>query len=286
MTESEPTVRQERHGAVLLITLNRPARLNAWTRRMQEAYFDTLEQADDDSAIRAIVVTGAGAGFCAGADLETLDRIGSGGFRPSPAEARPTSLPLAVRKPLIAAINGSCAGMGLIQALYCDVRFVAREARLTTAYAQRGLVAEHGISWLLPRIVGRGNALDLLLSARVISGEEAFELGLANWVCDAPDVVEAATAYAARLAERCSPAALAVIKEQVRAHEDVDLASALEQSRTAMVDSYTWPDLLEGVASFRERRAPRFPPLSRNSVRADPRSRPELPVRTKPKSVH
>ena len=257
----ESVVIQERRGPVLVLVLNRPARRNAWNRAMQEAYFDALDAAEDDPGVRAIVLTGGGATFCVGADLEALGLIGDGDPRAARAPERPTSFPLGIRKPLIAAINGSCAGIGLVQALYCDVRFVARDARLTTAYAQRGLIGEHGITWLLPRIVGRAHALDLLLSARVIDGEEAAEIGLANWVCEPDDVRERAVAYASQLAQGCSPSAMAVIKAQMRADADGELTAALERSRALMLESYRRPDLREGVASFRERRPPNFPPL-------------------------
>jgi enoyl-CoA hydratase/carnithine racemase len=261
VSDAEPVILKERRGPVLVIALNRPARLNAWTRAMQEAYFDALEAADDEPEVRAVVLTGTGRGFCVGADMSTLDRVGDDNARKSRAPARPTSLPLGLRKPLIAAINGSCAGIGFVQALYCDVRFVARDAKLATAYARRGLIGEHGISWLLPQVVGRANALDLLISGRAIDGEEAGAIGLANWVCDPEAVLEEAVTYAGQIAELCSPSAIAVIKQQVREHAQVDLADALEQSRSAMLESYSWPDLREGVASFRESRPPRFPPL-------------------------
>jgi enoyl-CoA hydratase/carnithine racemase len=251
----------ERRGPVLILVLNRPERRNAWNRAMQQAYFDALEGAENDPSVRAIVLTGAGATFCVGADLEALARIGAGDPRAVRLSERPTSMPLGIRKPLIAAINGSCAGIGLIQALYCDVRFVARDARLTTAYARRGLIGEHGIAWLLPRIVGRANALDLLLSGRVIDGEEAVALALANWVCEPDDLLERAVAYASQLAEQCSPAAMAVIKAQLRDEAEADVTAALERSRELMLESYQRPDLREGVLSFRERRPPRFPPL-------------------------
>jgi enoyl-CoA hydratase/carnithine racemase len=259
--EAEPMVLRERRGAVLVLALNRPARRNAWTRRMQEEYFDALEAAEDDPGVRAIVLTGSGDGFCVGADLEALRRIGDGDPRATRVASRPTSFPLGLRKPLVAAINGSCAGIGLIQALYCDVRFVARDARLTTAYAQRGLTAEHGIAWLLPRVVGHATAADLLLSGRVIDGEEAAAIGLANWVCNTTAVRGEAVAYATRLAEQCSPAAMAAIKAQLRQATTGDMAEAMEHSRAVMLESYTWPDLREGVVSFRERRPAKFPPL-------------------------
>src|SRR3712207_2100776 len=148
----------------ILLTLNRPDRLNAWTAEMQRDYFDLLDEAGSRDDVRAIVVTGAGRGFCAGADMEALQEIGAGGLDEAAAaqDTRPQTFPLGIPKPVIAAINGPCAGIGLVQALVCDIRFAAADAKITTAFARRGLVAEHGMPWLLPRLVGHAHALDLL----------------------------------------------------------------------------------------------------------------------------
>jgi enoyl-CoA hydratase/carnithine racemase len=167
-------------------------------------------------------VTGAGRGFCAGADLDDLGRLATHTERYKSGR-RPKTFPLAIRKPLIGAINGACAGLGLIQALYCDVRFVSDTAKLTTAFARRGLVAEHGLSWLLPRLVGPARAPDLLLSARVIRGDEAVGLGLAARAISADAVLATAQVYAPDLAENCSPRSMAAMKHQVLRHVDVDL---------------------------------------------------------------
>src|ERR1019366_349383 len=140
--------------------------------------------------VRVIVVTGAGRGFCAGADMQALQEIGDGGSSEEQlaAEGRPQSLPMSIPKPIIAAINGPCAGIGLVQALMCDIRLAAEGAKITTAFARRGLVAEHGISWILPRLVGPARALDLLLSGRVVLADEAQALGLVNRVLP-PDLL-------------------------------------------------------------------------------------------------
>lgn len=259
----------ERRGRVLVLTLNRPDRLNTWTRTMQDRYFDALEAAEDDPDIGAIVVTGAGRNFCAGADMRALDRIGAGDPKARRVLDRPTYTPFFVRKPMVAAINGACAGIGFVQAMYCDVRFVARDAKLTTSYAQRGLTAEHGIAWILNQVVGFAVASDLLMSARVIRGDEAYALGIAHRVCDRETVVDEAVRYAAELTERCSPKAVAVIKEQLRAATSSSFIEAAELARRRMLESYTWPDMREGVASFRERRAPVFPPLPPRSEGGD-----------------
>jgi enoyl-CoA hydratase/carnithine racemase len=160
---------------------------------------------------------------------------------------------------VIAAVNGACAGVGLALALQADVRFVAADAKLTTAFTRRGLVAEHGVAWLLQRAVGRGRALDLLLSARVFSGAEAHAYGLAEFVLPADRVLPAALAYADDLAASCSPHAMATVKQQLVADDVASPFEALLAADRATRASFTWPDLLEGIRSWQERRPPRFP---------------------------
>lgn len=174
---SDAEVLAEHRNGVLLLTLNRPDRLNAWTPTMQERYFDLLEQADADPDVRAIVLTGAGRGFSAGADIGGLAELNGDNYE---GPTRPWSLPINLRKPVISAINGPCAGLGLVAALFTDMRFSAADAKFTTAFSRRGLIAEYGISWLLPKLVGVSQALDLLLSARTLPGTEAAELGLVD----------------------------------------------------------------------------------------------------------
>ena len=176
---------------VATFTLNRPERRNAWTAAMENRYFDVLAAADTDPAVRVGVLTGAGTSFCPGMDMGRLAEVAG---RPMDISARrPQYAPRLFRKPLIAAINGACAGIGLTQALMCDVRFAARGARFSTAFARRGLGAEYGMSWVLPRYVGVGNALDLLLSSRVFEADEARDLGLVNRVLEPADVLPAAS---------------------------------------------------------------------------------------------
>src|SRR5271170_6517566 len=191
-------VQMQVSDGVALLTLNRPDRLNAWTGEMERAYFAMLEQCAHDQHVRVIVVTGAGRGFCAGADMQELQAIGDGTLTAAPGahERRPQTFPLSIPKPIIAAVNGACAGIGLVQALMCDLRFAAEGAKLTTAFARRGLVAEHGISWLLPRLVGPSRALDLLLSGRVLFGEEALQIGLVNRVFSADSLLDETMVYA------------------------------------------------------------------------------------------
>ncbi len=248
---------------VALLTLNRPDRLNAWTGEMEHEYFALLEQCVSDEHVRAIVVTGAGRGFCAGADMQQLQALGDGNVDTDAAarERRPQTFPLSIPKPIIAAINGACAGIGLVQALMCDVRFAADGAKLTTAFARRGLIAEHGISWMLPRLVGPARALDLLLSGRVVLADEAHTLGLVNRVLAPDALLDAALAYARELAVNCSPASMATMKRQVYAALDQTLPAALADADQLMLASFAAPDFVEGVASFVERRDPRFAAL-------------------------
>jgi enoyl-CoA hydratase/carnithine racemase len=258
----------ERRGPVLVLTLNRPERLNAWSDALEEDYYAWLDAAEDDPEVRAIVVTGAGRGFCAGADMDDLQRGAAGAdveaaLRNRP---RPRTFPLTVRKPLIAAINGAAAGLGLVEALYCDVRFASREAKLTTAFALRGLVAEYGMSWLLPRLVGYSAAVDLLLSGRVVLGEEALRLRLVDRLSEPGHVVDDAVAYAAELATYSSPWSMATIKAQVQADLDRSFADAVAEAEELMIRSFDQPDVLEGVRSYQDRRAPAFPPLGPRSV--------------------
>ena len=226
---------------------------------MEDLYFDLLEECASRTDVRAIVVTGAGRGFCAGADMDWLKATGETGSSGSDLQTlRPQTLPLTIPKPIIAAINGPCVGVGLCQALMCDVRFVADDAKLSTAFARRGLIAEHGISWLLPRLVGTGRALDLLLSARIVLGDEAAAMGLANRALPHEQVLRHALEYAAELATSCSPTCMSTIKSQVWGDLERGVAEALHDADRLMVATFTSHDFSEGVASFREKRTPEF----------------------------
>jgi enoyl-CoA hydratase/carnithine racemase len=258
--ESE-VVRYESAGGVTTITLNRPDRLNAWTPEMSVQYFAALERATADPDTRAVVVTGAGRGFCAGADMDLLQSVGGGEASVGEVSWVPTRM-LDVPKPIIGAVNGPCAGYGFVIALMCDIRFAATGAKFTSAFVRRGLIAEYGISWLLPRLAGTARALDVLLSGRVFGAEEAKEIGLVNWVAAPEAVLADAQAYARDLAENCSPTSMAIIKRQVYGHLDRDLPTALEESVRLMHESLTTDDFREGVASYLEQRPPKFRPPS------------------------
>ena len=254
-------VLNEQRGNVRVITLNRPDRLNAWTAELGRAYFDSLSEAAADAEVRAIVVTGAGRGFCAGADMDSLQGI-STGQRDGAPDNRPHSFATTIPKPVVAAVNGACAGLGMVHALMADVRFAARGAKFTTAFVRRGLIAEHGISWVLPRLIGPARALDLLMSGRVIQAEEAFEMGIVNRLCDPETLLDEAVAYATDLGRYSAPISMKVIKHQVWSQLDLAMDEALARSNELMADSLRRPDFKEGVQSFVDKRDPDFAPVT------------------------
>lgn len=259
MTAGSDTVLAERHGAVLLLTLNRPDRLNAWNGELEARWTELLDAADADPDVRAIVVTGAGRGFCAGADLADLRGVDT--LDEASLDGRRRVLPPVLRTPLIAAVNGAAAGLGFVVALSADVRFCVPEAKLTTAFARRGLIAEYGTAWLLPRLVGAGRALDLLLSGRVVRGDEAHRMGLVDHLAAPETLLADALAYAADLARNCSPTSMAIIRDQVRRALDEPFDAALDRADALMREAFRRDDVKEGVASHLEKREPRFAAL-------------------------
>jgi enoyl-CoA hydratase/carnithine racemase len=256
---------ERRDPGIAILTLNRPERLNAWNGDLAARYFELLDQAAADPEVKVIVVTGAGRGFCAGADMDTLQGIGatagSGGAE-SAAGGRPQHYTTTVPKPVIAAVNGACAGIGMVQALMCDIRFAAAGAKFTTAFARRGLIAEYGMSWILPRLIGTSRSLDLLFSGRVILAEEAAEMGLVNEVVAPEHLLDRALEYAADLAVNSSPTSMSIMKQQVYADQLRGVADASNDAIELMKASLRRPDFKEGVASFLQKRPPQFQPLS------------------------
>ena len=250
---------------VALITLNRPDRMNAWNFELSERYFELLEQCADDPDVVAIVVTGAGRGFCAGADMDALTAIGANpkGGAVAAAGSKEQMITTTIPKPVIAAINGACAGLGLAQAFMCDIKFAAAGAKFTMAFSRRGLIAEYGLSWVAPRLGGVANAMDILLSSRVFTAEEAYEMGLINKVMPLEELVPYAIAYAKDLADNACPTSMAIIKQQIYADANRDLRASTDEAVTLMRESLLRPDFKEGVDSFLEKRAPRFAPFRR-----------------------
>ena len=245
---------------MLTLTFNRPHRRNAWSIEMEEEYFDLLAAADDDERVRAIVVTATGPSFCPGLDVERLGAKASG--VPAPQRRRPISFPLTMRKPMVAAINGAAAGLGLVHAVLCDIRFASPGVKLATSFTRRGLVAEHLLSWMLPRMVGHAHASDLLLSGRVVLAEDAAAMGLVNAIVPASGLVAHAQAYAADLARNCSPLSMAQVKRQLLAEWGNSPLESLALSDLLKHDPQRMTELSEGVASLVERRSPSFAPLS------------------------
>lgn len=259
------------------ITLNRPEKLNAWTGTMEKEIRAAMYAAEADSEVRVIILTGAGRGFCAGADMGGLGATANSAESRSVEEDRKWmqgepprrdgiradfqekySYFPSIQKPIIAAINGAAAGLGFVMSLYCDLRFASDKAKFTTAFARRGLIAEHGISWTLQRIVGLPNALDLTLSARVILADEALRMGLVNQVFPADSFRESVTAYAREMATLVSPRSTRVIKEQLYNAQFQTLQEAIHVANDEMFASFRCDDFKEGVAHFVEKRAPAF----------------------------
>ncbi|MEO7653108.1 MAG: enoyl-CoA hydratase [Bryobacteraceae bacterium] len=259
-------------SGVATVTLNRPDRLNAWTSRMEEQVLDAMRAAAADGSVRVIVLTGAGRGFCAGADMSMLTGaaqgtgaqrsfvqteagIGEGGradFR------RKHSWLISIEKPVICAINGPVVGLGFIVALYCDIRLASDAARFSTVFAKRGLIAEYGIAWILPRLVGMANTIELLFSARTFDAAEALRLGLVQRVFPQEGFAEAAQAYANDLANTVSPRSLRVMKRQIYEAQFQTLGEALDTATEEMKASFESDDFREGVAHYVEKRAAQF----------------------------
>ncbi len=240
--QHEELVLAERLGGVLLLTLHRPERLNAWTNALEDAYYGALLEADADPDVRAIVVTGAGRGFCAGADMEDLAGVGDATDEQID-RPHPRHLPLTLHTPLVAAVNGAAAGLGMVEALYADVRFASPRAVFLTA--------------------GHGRASDLLLSGRRVDGEEAARIGLVEHLVPADELVERAVAYAQGLATSCSPWSMATIKSQLLLDAERSFAESVRSADALMRESFRGSDIAEGVASFTERRPPVFAPLTK-----------------------
>jgi enoyl-CoA hydratase/carnithine racemase len=257
---------------IATITLNRPQRMNAWTGRMDTEYRWLLAEADHDPQVRAIVVTGAGRAFCAGADSRALEgHIAKGKYDPGTTAdiAKPGygvqpefdadyAYHFGLTKPVIAAINGPAAGGGLLLACYADLRFAAAGAKLTTSHGKLNLPAEYGLSWVLPRMIGLTRANDLLLSSRVVLAEEALTMGLVNAVLPPDELLPYTYNYARNLITTVSPESLKITKRQIYTDLHRDVRSAVAYSREQLERMMTEPDFREAVAAFLEKRLPRW----------------------------
>jgi enoyl-CoA hydratase/carnithine racemase len=261
---------------VATITLNRPDKLNAWTAIMEREVRSAIEEAERDENVRVIILTGAGRGFCAGADMSLLSSVVQSGVDErvrKQASSSSTSGPVdgvradfrkkysyfpAIGKPVIAAINGPVVGLGLVIALYCDLRFASDAAKFSTAFARRGLIAEYGLAWILPRLVGHSNALDLLFSARMVDASEALRMGLVNQVFPQDSFLAKVNEYARDLAANSSPRSTRVMKRQVYDAMFQTLEEAFDVAEREMLASLQCEDFKEGVAHFLEKRAPAF----------------------------
>ncbi|NEW69283.1 enoyl-CoA hydratase [Streptomyces rapamycinicus] len=255
---SDEVVLVRREHAIAVVTLNRPHALNAVTLDMATSYARLLRTLDADPQVRAIVVTGAGRGFCSGADLEVLNQ-GAEAIRSFvPAEQDLPDLALRLTKPVIVAVNGPVAGIGFAYMLGSDIRYAARDARISTTFPRMGLVAEYGLSWLLPRLIGTPWALDLLLSGRTLDADEAARIGLVHHVTEPGEVLTAALAHAKDLVTHCAPSSLAAIKSQVYGDLDRTWEAALANTLHLMDNSFVGADFAEALDARSKNRAPVF----------------------------
>lgn len=257
----------DKHVAV--VTLSRPEQMNALTKVMEAELRTVLEQLDKNEDVRVIILTGKGRAFCAGMDMNELEVLppedirAAEWMRPYDMNRRPDyqaryAYFAAIRKPIICAINGAAAGLGLVFALYSDMRFASDKAVFATAFAKRGLIAEHGIAWILPRIVGPGHAADLLFSARKIGIDEARQMRLVDRVIPADRLLEETISYADDLAMHVSPRSVQVMKRQLGEAPFQTLSEAVSLANQEMFQSIQSEDFKEGVAHFMERRPARF----------------------------
>jgi enoyl-CoA hydratase/carnithine racemase len=274
MSVTYEEIRYEIEGGAATITINRPDQLNALTDLTQAEIRHALAESERLPEVVGTVLTGAGRGFCSGVDMNALGGMSEAGKRlgnsyehlqASPGnpdddpnyKSSPTYF-LGLRKPLIAAINGAAAGLGFSYATFCDMRFMDRSAKIVTSFAPRGLIAEHGTCWMLPKLVGPSNALDMNWSSRKILGEEAFRMGYANRLCEDGECVTEAQNYLREIAGTSAPMSIMMMKRQVYKHLTKELGDAMSESTRWMDESLARDDFKEGVASFVERRAPNF----------------------------
>jgi enoyl-CoA hydratase/carnithine racemase len=266
----------EKQDRIATVTMNRPERLNAFTPVMGAEMKNAMVDADRDPAIRAIIVTGAGRAYCAGAEMSNLSSVAQGNTRATDAVGTPAtdnrwldehradyrgqfSWVLALSKPVIAAINGACVGLGLTKSLYYDIRVASEKARLGTIFPQRGLAIEHGSSWMLPKIVGLAHAIEMAVTGRLVEAKEALAMGLVTHVVAPELLIPTARQIAGEIADKCSPLGVAQARRLVYRHLFTDLATAVKEDDETMIRMLGSEDFKEGVSAFLEKRAPRWP---------------------------
>jgi enoyl-CoA hydratase/carnithine racemase len=248
--------------AVGVVTWNRPERNNAYSVPLERAYYQRLRECEQDPDVRVIVVTGRGKSFCPGMDSQTLEaQANDPTITTHPHLRPPVTLPRSIRKPVIAAINGACAGIGLVAAMNCDLRFASSTAKITAAFSRRGIMAEHGLAWSLQRVVGQSRALDLLFSGRIVQGQEALDLGVVDRIFEPAELMDRTLEYAHDLAANCSPVAMGIMKQQVYQAAE----STHDEARTMAIRWWydllrDHPDFKEGITSFLDKRPPAFAP--------------------------
>lgn len=264
------TIRYEIVDGIATITLSRPKRRNGWTGRMHTEYRWALQEADRDPAVRVIIVTGdpEGGAFCAGADLGALEGhsekgrydpgitedIARPGFGVAPEFDATFAYHFGLTKPVIAAINGPAAGVGLVLAAYADLRFAVPGAKFTAAHGRFNFPAEFGLSWILPRLVGVTHANDILLSSRVFTSDEAMGMGFLNKLLAPADLMPHVTAYARAMADGVSPGSLRETKQQIYQDLHRDAATAVTEAERLLNEMVKHPDYKEGVKAWMEKR--------------------------------
>jgi enoyl-CoA hydratase/carnithine racemase len=274
--QDEAVIYEVTASGVAVLTLNRPDRLNTWGGDIATAFYAGLDRAEEDPAVRVIVLTGRGRAFCAGAQLgvmggsiervaQSIEKTDEGKLASLVGDRQPYHL-TTLAKPVIAAINGSCVGIGLTQALMCDIRFAAAGAKFAASFARRGLIAEYGASWILPRLTGWGVALDLLLSGRTFLADEAADLGLVKEVVAPEQLMKRVMDYAEDIAQNCSPASMAIIKRQTYGDAMREVVEASSRAEALLHESLQRPDVIEGITSFLDKRTPSFPGLRASTL--------------------
>jgi enoyl-CoA hydratase/carnithine racemase len=261
----------DKKDRVATVTMNRPAKMNAWTPKMGAEMRAAMLDAERDPAVGAIIVTGAGRAYCAGADMGELSNIAAGTASARGAEApsewlgaqradyrTPYSWPMALNTPVIGAINGACVGLGFTTCLYHDIRIASDNARMGLIFTQRGLAIEHGSSWMLPRIVGLARAMELAVTGRLMDANEALEMGLVSRVVPQDKLMATVREIASGIANKCSPLGVAEAKKMIYQHLFTDLATAVRDNDASMAMMTRSEDFKEGVKAFVEKRAPKF----------------------------